>query len=101
MIMIGAGSLVAERKVILVPEGLNGERVDAAVARMLGLPRSRVAEMIGTGHVLLDGASINKSDRVSAGSMLEVELADQHGWRLSGRSKSKALSSCTTTTTSW
>jgi 23S rRNA pseudouridine1911/1915/1917 synthase len=77
MIMIGAGSLVAERKVILVPEGLNGERVDAAVARMLGLPRSRVAEMIGTGHVLLDGASINKSDRVSAGSMLEVELADQ------------------------
>ena len=77
MIIIGAGSLVAERKVILVPEGLNGERVDAAVARMLGLPLSRVAEMIGTGHVLLDGASINKSDRVSVGSMLEVELADQ------------------------
>jgi len=77
MIMTGARSLVAERKVMLVPEGLNGERVDAAVARMLGLPRSRVAEMIGTGHVLLDGASINKSDRVSMGSMLEVELADQ------------------------
>ena len=75
--MIGARSLVAERKVLLVPEGLNGERVDAAVARMLGLPRSRVVELIGAGQVVLDGASVNKSDRVNVGSMLEVELADQ------------------------
>jgi 23S rRNA pseudouridine1911/1915/1917 synthase len=77
MIIIGARSHVADRKVLLVPEGLNGERVDAAVARMLGLSRSRVVELIGEGHVLLDGAAINKSDRVSAGSMLEVELDDQ------------------------
>jgi 23S rRNA pseudouridine1911/1915/1917 synthase len=68
---------VADRKVLLVPEGLNGERVDAAVARMLGLSRSRIVELIGAGHVLLDGAVINKSDRVSVGSMLEVELDDQ------------------------
>jgi 23S rRNA pseudouridine1911/1915/1917 synthase len=68
---------VVERKVVLVPEGLNGERVDAAVSRMLGLSRSQVVELIGAGHVLLDGASITKSDRVSVGSMLEVELADQ------------------------
>jgi len=68
---------VADRKVLLVPEGLNGERVDAAVARMLGLSRSRVVELIGEGHVLLDGAAISKSDRVNVGSMLEVELDDQ------------------------
>jgi 23S rRNA pseudouridine1911/1915/1917 synthase len=68
---------VADRKVLLVPEGLNGERVDAAVARMLGLSRSRVVELIGAGHVLLDGAIINKSDRVIVGSMLEVEFDDQ------------------------
>jgi 23S rRNA pseudouridine1911/1915/1917 synthase len=68
---------VADRKVLLVPEGLNGERVDAAVARMLGLSRSRVVELIGQGHVLLDGAAISKSDRVNVGSMLEVELDDQ------------------------
>jgi 23S rRNA pseudouridine1911/1915/1917 synthase len=68
---------VADRKVLLVPEGLNGERVDAAVARMLGLSRSRVVELIGEGHVLLDGAAISKSDRVNVGSMLEVELEDQ------------------------
>jgi len=68
---------VAERKVVLVPEGLNGERIDAAVARMLGLSRSQVVELIGAGRVLVDGAKITKSDRVSVGSMLEVELADQ------------------------
>jgi 23S rRNA pseudouridine1911/1915/1917 synthase len=77
MIMIGAGSLVAERRVLLVPDGLDGERVDAAVARMLGLSRSQVVELIGTGRVLLDGGTISKSDRVNVGSMLEVELADQ------------------------
>lgn len=77
MIMIGVGSLVAERKVLLVPDGLDGERADAAVARMLGLSRSQVAELIGAGRVLLDGGSISKSDRVNVGSMLEVELADQ------------------------
>ncbi|HEU4909896.1 MAG TPA: RluA family pseudouridine synthase [Propionibacteriaceae bacterium] len=68
---------MADRKVLLVPEGLNGERVDAAVARILGLSRNRVAELIGAGHVLVDGAVISKSDRVSVGSMLEVELDDQ------------------------
>ena len=77
MIMIGAGSLVAERTVLLVPDGLDGERVDAAVARMLGLSRSQVVELIGAGRVLLDGGTISKSDRVNVGSMLEVELADQ------------------------
>jgi len=76
MIMTGARSRVAERKVLLVPEGLSGERVDAAVARMLGLSRSRVVELIGDGNVFLDGAAISKSDRVSVGSMLEVELND-------------------------
>ena len=68
---------MADHRVVLVPEGLNGERVDTAVARMLGLSRSHVAELIDAGRVLVDGDSISKSDRVSVGSMLEVELADQ------------------------
>ena len=68
---------MVERRVVLVPEGLNGERVDTAVARMLGLSRSQVADLIGAGRVLVDGGSISKSDRVSVGSMLEVELVDQ------------------------
>jgi len=70
---------VGELKVVLVPGGLEGERVDAAVARMLGLSRSRTADLIGLGRVLLDGAAVAKSDRVHAGGMLEVELDDQPG----------------------
>jgi 23S rRNA pseudouridine1911/1915/1917 synthase len=65
---------VTDSHVVLVPEGLHGERVDAAVARMLGLSRSRIADLIGTGRVRLDGAAVAKADRVRSGALLEVEL---------------------------
>ena len=32
-----------------VPDGLDGERLDAALARMFGLSRTRAAELIATG----------------------------------------------------
>ena len=67
---------MSEGRVLLVPEGLEGERVDAAVARMLGLSRSRVADLVVDGGVLLDGAVAAKSDRVRAGAMLEVTLSE-------------------------
>jgi len=57
-----------------VPEGLHGERLDSAVARMFGLSRARTAEMIGDGSVLIGGRQAAKSDRVSAGEWLEVTL---------------------------
>jgi 23S rRNA pseudouridine1911/1915/1917 synthase len=68
---------MAEHRVVLIPDGLEGERVDAAVARMLGLSRSRTADLIGRGQVVLDGAVVAKSDRVLGGAMLEVELDDE------------------------
>lgn len=58
----------------LVPDGLAGERVDAAASRMTGVSRSRVADLIGVGGVLLNGRAVTKSDRVAAGDLLEVEL---------------------------
>ncbi|GAB3088497.1 RluA family pseudouridine synthase [Nocardioides zeae] len=63
-----------DRRVVLVPEGLAGERVDAAMARMFGFSRSRSAELIAEGHVVLDGTTVAKSERVRAGAMLEVEI---------------------------
>jgi 23S rRNA pseudouridine1911/1915/1917 synthase len=57
-----------------VPEGLDGERLDAALARMFGLSRSKAAELIGDGLVLLDGRPGAKSDRVLAGEPLQVTL---------------------------
>jgi 23S rRNA pseudouridine1911/1915/1917 synthase len=64
----------SEHRVVSVPEGLAGERVDAAMARMFGLSRTRAASLIADGHVHLDGATAAKSDRVPAGAMLEVTM---------------------------
>jgi 23S rRNA pseudouridine1911/1915/1917 synthase len=58
-----------------VPEGLEGERVDSAVARMLGLSRSKAADLAANGHVVLDGVCVGKSERVHAGALVEVSLA--------------------------
>lgn len=65
-----------ERRSLPVPDGLVGERVDAALARLLGLSRTRAAELAAAGHVTLDGQTLGKSDRLAAGGWLEVELPD-------------------------
>jgi 23S rRNA pseudouridine1911/1915/1917 synthase len=65
---------VSDPRVLFIPEGLEGERVDAAVARMLGLSRTKITDLIGRGLVSVDGAQVTKSDRVTAGSVLEVGL---------------------------
>jgi 23S rRNA pseudouridine1911/1915/1917 synthase len=70
---------VTDARVLFVPDGLEGERVDAAVARMLGLSRNRIADLIGRGLVQVDGTQAAKSDRVSAGAVLEVTLEDEGG----------------------
>ena len=66
--------MTSGERFVLVPDGLDGERLDAALARMFGLSRSRAAELIGAGQVLLDGQPAAKSDRVLAGSPLSVTL---------------------------
>jgi 23S rRNA pseudouridine1911/1915/1917 synthase len=58
----------------LVPDGLDGERIDAAAARMTGLSRSRIAELAEVGQVSLNSAPVTKSQRVRAGDLLEVEV---------------------------
>jgi 23S rRNA pseudouridine1911/1915/1917 synthase len=68
---------VTELKVVLVPEGLQGERVDAAMARILGLSRTRSSELIMAGRVRVDGAAVTKADWVRSGALLEVDLDDQ------------------------
>lgn len=65
---------MSETRSLPVPEGLAGERVDAALARLLGLSRTRAAELAAGGHVLLDGRAVGKSDRLTADGWLEVTL---------------------------
>jgi 23S rRNA pseudouridine1911/1915/1917 synthase len=63
-----------EQRSLLVPEGLAGERLDAALARLFGFSRTRAAELVGDGLVRLDGATPAKSERVRAGALLDVEI---------------------------
>ncbi len=58
----------------LVPDGLEGERVDAAASRMTGVSRSRVAELLAEGLVRLNGEVVAKAARVAAGDLLELEI---------------------------
>jgi 23S rRNA pseudouridine1911/1915/1917 synthase len=59
---------------VAVPEGLDGERLDAALARMFGLSRATAADLVTSGNVLVDGRPAAKSQRVPAGEWLEVTL---------------------------
>ena len=57
---------------ITVPEGLDGMRVDAAVAKVFGVSRSVAAEL----EVLVDGTVAPKSTRLTPGQTLEVTLPE-------------------------
>lgn len=67
---------MSEQRTVLVPDGLAGERVDAALARMFGFSRTRAAELVAEGHVAVDGAQVVKSHRVASGAMLDVTIPD-------------------------
>ena len=64
----------SDQRVVSVPDGLAGERLDAALARMFGFSRTRAAALIADGHVEVDGQPAGKSDRVLAGAMLDVTI---------------------------
>ena len=66
-----------EQRSLPVPDGLEGERVDTALARLLGVSRTRSADLAESGLVRVDGAVVGKSERLAAGAWLEVVLADQ------------------------
>ncbi|HEY2578090.1 MAG TPA: RluA family pseudouridine synthase [Streptosporangiaceae bacterium] len=63
-----------DQRRVPVPEGLDGERLDAALARMFGLSRAKAADLIADGQVLVGGQQAQKSHRVEAGSWLDVTL---------------------------
>ncbi|HKE51763.1 MAG TPA: RluA family pseudouridine synthase [Actinomycetes bacterium] len=65
---------MTERRSLPVPDGLEGERLDAALARMLGYSRTKAAALVEAGRVRLDGREPAKSERVRAGAWLELEL---------------------------
>ncbi|HEX6921723.1 MAG TPA: RluA family pseudouridine synthase [Actinomycetes bacterium] len=65
---------MTERRTLPVPDGLEGERLDAALSRLFGFSRTKAADLVSAGDVLVDGATASKSDRVHAGAWLDVSL---------------------------
>ncbi|MEO5983008.1 MAG: RluA family pseudouridine synthase [Pedococcus sp.] len=63
-----------DARTLHVPDGLEGERVDAALARLFGVSRTKAADLAQAGDVQLNHAPAGKSDRVTAGDLLEVLL---------------------------
>ncbi|MEU4813622.1 RluA family pseudouridine synthase [Nocardia fluminea] len=61
-----------ETRTMPVPDGLDGMRVDAGLARLLGLSRTAVVALTEDGSVQIDGVAAGKSDRLTAGAWLEV-----------------------------
>ncbi|WP_336856145.1 RluA family pseudouridine synthase [Sinomonas albida] len=60
-----------------VPEELAGARADAGLAALLGLSRSAAAQILSSGHVLMDGRPLGKSDRLSVGAELDIDAPEQ------------------------
>ncbi|MEY2989735.1 MAG: RluA family pseudouridine synthase [Candidatus Nanopelagicales bacterium] len=56
-----------------VPDGLIGERIDVALARMLGMSRARVGALVDAGLVTVDDKVIAKSHRLAADDVIEVD----------------------------
>ena len=63
-------------RMLPVPDGLDGLRLDVALSRLFGLSRSAAAGLIDDGAVTLDGGSPARSERVRGGSWLEVSIPE-------------------------
>lgn len=65
---------MTEEKLLQVPEGLDGSRADAGIAKVLGLSRSSVATMLESGLVKQNDSVIGKSDSLVADAWLLITL---------------------------
>ncbi|QJU53338.1 RluA family pseudouridine synthase [Herbiconiux sp. KACC 21604] len=62
-----------ESRTLPVPDGLDGTRVDAGIAKLLGFSRTFAAEVVDAGGVTLDGRVVGKSDKLRRDGWLSVE----------------------------
>lgn len=67
---------MAEARLLPVPDGLDGLRLDVAISRLLGFSRTAAAELIDAGQVSVDGHTPARSAKVHGGSLLEVTMPE-------------------------
>ncbi len=71
--------MLVETRSTPVPDGLDGVRVDAGLARLFGFSRTQAAEIAEAGGVELNGAPVGKSDKLRAEAMLTVSWEEKRG----------------------
>lgn len=67
---------MTDSRLIPVPPALDGERADAAVAKMLGLSRSAASAILEGHGVHRSGVLVGKSDRVREDDLLEIVMPE-------------------------
>jgi len=68
-----------EIRSLSIPDGLNGERVDAALSRLLGLSRNVIVGLIDADEVIKDGKPVSKSFKVSTADQIEITMPAAKG----------------------
>lgn len=68
--------MAREEVKLLIPEELDGERVDSALSTLLGISRSAIVKLLESDEVNLGHRLLTKSDRVESGSTITVLLPD-------------------------
>lgn len=63
---------MSEFRTVVVPDGLDGMRVDAGLAKLFGFSRTQAAEIAQSGGVERSGTTLGKSDSLNAGDVLDV-----------------------------
>ena len=67
---------MSDTRLMPVPDALVGERLDAALSRILGLSRSRCSELILDQNVTINGSPASKSDRLGENDLLEITIPE-------------------------
>ena len=73
-LVTGDGRAAGDERSLPVPDGLDGMRLDQAIARLFGLSRTVAAAVVEAGDARLGGVPRSKSDKVRGGEWLEVRL---------------------------
>ena len=68
-----------EIRTLSIPDGLNGERIDAALSRLLGLSRNVIVGLIDAQEVIKDGKPVSKSFKVSTADQIEITMPAAKG----------------------
>ena len=64
-------------RIVPAPDALVGKRFDVAVAKMLGISRSKAADLVDSGQVRVLGREVARSSTLQAGETVEFDLAEE------------------------